>query len=240
MRLLFSGGTICETPTFKRLLITAEEIGFMDRPSVTFANWGTIGHDSEARGLLRAFEGKPVSVTVHAPPSGPVRHAYLQYIRADLANPDFRAIFLRGLAESLTFAAKFVQADADYGSGKAREVIAALLADTQVATVPLRPAREAQRLFQVDDDVARRDTLRVLLTEASIHVTNAMVVGAATGLIPVTDDPFLAQLLWLRSSSPTYVGGTAAAAPLLALEISRAVIPDRTSRPSSDTARRPS
>jgi hypothetical protein len=43
MKLLYSGAEFCDQPILKRLLVVAEEIHFMDRPSVTFRNWGTIG-----------------------------------------------------------------------------------------------------------------------------------------------------------------------------------------------------
>jgi hypothetical protein len=43
MKLLFSGSAHCQKETLKRLLIIANEIAFMDRPSITFDKWGTIG-----------------------------------------------------------------------------------------------------------------------------------------------------------------------------------------------------
>ena len=41
MKLLYNGQTFCDQPIFKRLLMVAEELHFMDRPSVTFRNWGS-------------------------------------------------------------------------------------------------------------------------------------------------------------------------------------------------------
>lgn len=50
MKLLYCGEEYCDQPVLKRMLVIAEEIHFMDRPSVTFGNWGTIGHASLKRG----------------------------------------------------------------------------------------------------------------------------------------------------------------------------------------------
>jgi len=68
MKLLYSGSPFCNQPALKRLLVVADEIGLMDRPSVTFKNWGTIGHDSYARRIDSS--GSPVKFTAYRPPPG--------------------------------------------------------------------------------------------------------------------------------------------------------------------------
>src|SRR5262245_45948796 len=99
MKLLFSGGTTCNEPTLKCLLLVAEEIGFMDRPSVTFPKWGTIGMSSPWRNV--SSDKSPVKISVYAPPSGPVRELYKKYIEADFTNPDFKTIFLDGFTSDV-------------------------------------------------------------------------------------------------------------------------------------------
>jgi hypothetical protein len=76
--------------TLKRLLIVGDELAFMDRPSVTFKQWGTVGRNSPMRRL--PFETAPVQVRVFEPPSGPAENFFLSYIEADLTSPDFRRI----------------------------------------------------------------------------------------------------------------------------------------------------
>jgi hypothetical protein len=53
-----------------------------------------------------------------------------------------------------------------------------------------------------------------------------MLTSELTGFVPVTDDPFLAELLGIRASDKTYLGGTAPMAPWLGMEFASAVIPD--------------
>jgi hypothetical protein len=93
MKVLFSGDTFCDLATFKRLVLIADEIGFMDRPSITFKEWGTIGRDSEIRSYQTS--GLPILLSAHSPPSGPVTELYSRYIEADLKNRDFIKMGLR-------------------------------------------------------------------------------------------------------------------------------------------------
>jgi hypothetical protein len=231
MELLYCGSPLCPEATFKRLLMVADGVSFMDRPSVTFGKWGTIGSDSPARQFIQVMASTPVPLSVYKPPSGPVSDLYRRYIEADLADGEFRRIFLAGLAGDPLFAEKFIQMDAQYGSPRGnymlsgREVVRALLADEALLHAPISVEEIHENMYAVRDDLGRRATLALELTEASIQVTNAMLLSAQTGLLPVTDDPFLSELLALRTTQP-YVKGVPARAPILGLAVAQAVITD--------------
>ena len=224
MRLLYSGATHCDVTTLKRLLVIADEIIFMDRPSVTFHNWGTVGVKSPFRQL--PVKGKGVQLSVVSPPSGPATEIYRQYIEADLRNSSFRSIFLEGLAHDDIFASKFIDFEASYRSGTGNQVRSSILGDPNLPSVSLENYLQVQHPFEIEGTNGRRETLKILLIEASIHVTNAMIVSQETGCLPVTDDPYFARLLGIRMSHPSYIGGTARVAPFLGLEVAKAVIPD--------------
>ncbi len=240
MKVLFAGGNFCSGPTFKRLLALAEEICFTDRPSITFnrpvlrredlgrhaGSWGTVGVSSTARAYLQAFEGKAVRLSVAATPSGPASQLYLDYIAADLDNLDFRKVLLDGLRDNPIFATKFVGLDANYGSCTGREVIAALTQDDALTTAVFNDPLLATHPYSISDGSSRRETLKMLLVEASIHLTNAILFCAKGELVPVTDDPLFATLLAMRLSDRKYVGGSSVLAPLLGLEVMKSVIPD--------------
>jgi hypothetical protein len=87
MKLRYSGGSICDMPTLKRLILIGSELVFMDRPSVTFEKWGTVGHKSPFRQV--DTRGDPVQISVHAPPAGPAHGLYAPYAAADFGNPEF-------------------------------------------------------------------------------------------------------------------------------------------------------
>src|SRR5215204_4877078 len=106
MRLLVSGSTMPSFQPFKRLILLGDEVGFMDRPSVTFGNHGSIGRDSNIRRFGR--EGLPVvALTAHEPKSGPAEHLYAPYVEADLANPGSGVWYLTQCGRTISPLASF-------------------------------------------------------------------------------------------------------------------------------------
>lgn len=225
MKLLYSGSSFTNEPTFKRLLLIGKELCFMDRPSVTFVEgFGTIGHASPYRGISTA--GEPVTISVFEPPSGPAGPLYQSYVEADLANPDFVRVVFDGIAKSDAFAEKFIQMEARYGGkitgADVRKAIVALGG----ARPPSSPKVDGRLLFKIDTVEGCQETLKTLVLEASIQVTSALIVADESGAVPVANDPYLARLIAMRSSQDRYVGGTAPLAPYLGMEFARSVIPD--------------
>src|SRR5262249_27266664 len=123
------------------------------------------------------------------------------------------------------FAAKLVALDGKYQGGSGREVISALVGDPTLRSEALSISDPATMFNQVEQPEGRRATLYSIVTSASVAVTCAMLVARRTGAIPVSDDPFFARLVALRTERP-YVGAVASHAPFLGLELARAVIPD--------------
>lgn len=196
----------------------------MDRPSITLGKFGTVGLASPLRAFEPHMQDTEVKLSVYAPPSGPINPLYKRYLEADLNNPGFRNIFLDSLMHSPELSG--IQLGGDYGEGTGKDLIDAILADPTLRTVEIPGLDVESRPFQFRDALGRRETLRVMLAEASFHVTNAMVISEQLGFIPVTDDPYMTQLLDLRASNPGYVGGIAPATPWLGMEVATAAIPD--------------
>ena len=224
MKLLYSGSSFCDQQVLKRLLVVADEIGFMDRPSVTFKKWGTVGHDSFARRIDSS--GSPVKFSAFKPPSGPGQFLYAPYIEADINNPEFASVVLEGFRNSDSFASKYVQFEANYGTGKGKEIVKALRADTNLLSGPFDLEMDAPHMFDVSTPDRRRLTFKMVLIEASINVTSTLIVAEGTGAIPVSEDPNITKLLSLRTTDSSYVGGTSKIAPFIGLDIAKAVIPD--------------
>src|SRR5690242_5553351 len=103
MKLLFTGEMLCSIDTLRRLLLVAEEIAFLDRPSVNLGNGGTIGMQSPWR-QVRMPEDSPVKISVHAPPPGMDEKKYASAIAEDLSNPRFIAAVFDGLRTDPDFA----------------------------------------------------------------------------------------------------------------------------------------
>ena len=114
MKLLYAGKDIAPFDTFKRMLLVADDIGFLDKPSVKLGMGGTVGANSPARQFRNEPEA-PVKISVFTPPQGHESTLYYDAIRDDLANPVFVQIFLDGLRYSDAFAEKFLASSGRYG-----------------------------------------------------------------------------------------------------------------------------
>lgn len=226
MKLLYCGEEYCDQPVLKRMLVIAEEIHFMDRPSVTFGNWGTIGNASYARRI--DWSGSPVLIDVYKPPSGPAQGLYGPYIEADINNSIFAETVLEGFRSSDEFASKFIQFEANYGSGMGKEIIHALRNDDNLLNKDynLELKVDGPNMFDISSPERRKETFKTVLVEASIIVTSAIIIAEKTNTIPVTDDPYIARLIGLRASDLSYIGGTSRHAPFIGLDIAKSVIPD--------------
>lgn len=228
MRVLYSGGTICSFETLQRLVLLADEIGFMDRPSVMVGNFGTVGADSEFRRFR--IDDAPVTFSIHAPPDGDKKDLYLRYIEADLKDANFIQIVLDGLKADVTFQRRLIQLEANYGWGTGRQVLDELLKDASLYEgeyeSPTESTVDPKLLYVPDTTVGRRQTFATMLIEASIQVTNALIVAESTQLDPVSDDPYFCHLISLRASDVRYVSEPASVAALLGLAITKSVLPD--------------
>lgn len=224
MRVLYSGGTICSFETLQRLVLLADEVAFMDRPSVSIGNFGTIGQESEFRRFRTA--DSPVKFSVYEPPAGQSRDLYLHYIEADLRNPHFIRVVLDGLRSDVTFQRRLIQLEGNYGWGTGRQVLDELLKDQSLYDGEYGSPTEPRLLYVPDTPFGRRQTLGTLLIEASIQVTNALLVAEASQFTPVTDDSYFCDLISLRSSELKYVCQPAPLASILGLAIAKSVLPD--------------
>ncbi|MEY9607070.1 hypothetical protein ABIF74_011823 [Bradyrhizobium japonicum] len=226
MKLLYVGGSSCSAETLGRLFLLANEICFLDRPSVTFNNWGTIGHQSP----LRQFEteGLPVKLSVSNPPQGPARELYAPYVEADLTSPEFVKAVLDGLRTDNNFAAKCLQPAAKYGEGlTGADVRRILLSDTNLYSADYALSKADQSvMYKPETFEGSVATLRMIAVNASIEVTSALLMAEELGALPVSDDFTFAKLLSLRSTSATYVGDKHSLAPMLGLHFARSIIPD--------------
>ncbi len=230
MKLLYIGTHICPSDALARLLVLADDLVFLDRPSVTFDNWGTVGAPSFMRRI--SWEGSPVKVTVVEPPSGPARHLYESYVEADITNPAFIRAFLDGLKSDDVFAKRFLPPGANYGEGRSgADVRRLLVGDPSLYDVTLDLTRGDPAIMYKPDTVdGRRVVARNLIVDASIQVTSALLMADETDALPIADDQTYPKLLALRAASSNYIGGTHTLAPRLGLEFARAIIPDEALR----------
>ena len=225
MKAVYFGGSFCSFETFQRLFLIADEIAFLDRPSVSFGQWGTVGEQSPARQLALP-EDCPVRVRAFAPPWGPAERYYKKYLEQDLVTPAFVSTFLKGLRNDRVFSSRFVAPDMNYGAGTGAQIVAALSADSHLDAAPLTGPVDPRRMFAFETHEDRVQAVQHMLHEASISVSAALSAVARDDLLPVSDDPFMCRLLALRATDQHYVGSTPKMAAILGLAVAQAVLPD--------------
>jgi hypothetical protein len=228
MKLLYIGTHFCPVDSFARLLVLGDELVFLDRPSVTFGNWGTIGHQSVMRRV--SFDSSaPVKISVVEPPSGPARGLYESYVQADITNRAFVEAFLNGLKNDHIFAERFLPPGANYGDGRnGVDLRRLVVADQSLydAMLDLSQKDHPSLMYKPETPEGRKAVLKTLLVDASIQVTSALLMADEINALPIADDVTYPKLLALRASSSDYIGGVHSLVPRLGLEFARAVIPD--------------
>ena len=143
-------------------------------------NFGTVGRESEFRRFR--IEDGPITFSIHSPPDGEKKGLYLHYIEADLKDANFVRIVLDGLKTDVVFQRRLVQLEANYGWGTGRQVVDELLKDPTLYEGEYGSPTEPKLLYAPDTSVGRRQTLGTLLIEASIQVTNALIVAESAQL----------------------------------------------------------
>jgi hypothetical protein len=226
MKLLYIGTHFCPAESLSRMFLLGDELCFLDRPSVSFGKWGTIGADSLMRGA--PWPAAPVKVTVLEPPSGPAQHLYQPYIEADITNRAFVKTVLDGLRNDREFAERIIPSKANYGNGNNGAALRQkLLADPALydAIYDLADGNP-ELMYRPDLPEGRRLIMRHTLVELSIQITSAQIMADEIEALPVADDTVLPRLLALRAGNANYVGGTPRLSPYLGMQFARSVVPE--------------
>jgi hypothetical protein len=223
---LFWQHPILPAHTLQRLMVLADEICFLDRPSVMpIGQWGTIGHDNPMRQLSTGSE--TIKISASKPPNNSEAGGlYEYYASADVLNPDFVRVLLDGIRNSEDFAYKYLQPAANYGNGVTGTQLRQLLvADKTLYQVPfdLATKQHPAIMYQTETAEGRKAVTQTLLVDASIRITSALLMADELDALPIAGDNIHPQLLALRVTNPKYVGGTPSLAPFLGLQFVRAV-----------------
>ncbi len=187
-----------------------------------------VGQASPMRQFVPAFENTEVKIKVFDAPRGPIDELYNKFLIKDLENQTFRKIVLEGLKNNNLFSNKLIKSDGKYTDHfYGAQIIDILYNDQELLKVPLNTPELEGKPYEVSNDSGRRDTLRMIISVLSIHLTNAMLAEAREGFIPICDDTYYSSLVTLRLSDSDYIGNFMNFAPFLGMEIVKSVIPDQ-------------
>ena len=209
MKLLYLGTELCPPETLQRLMVLADEICFLDRPSVTpIGQWGMIGHANPMRQFSTGSETVKFSA-FKSPDGSEAGSIYEFYANADVLNPDFVRVFLDGMRDSERFAYKYLQPVGNYGNGVTGTQLRQRLVMDQTlyqASFDLSAKQHPSIMYQTETAEGRKAVVQTLLVDASIRITSALLMADELDAIPIADDNVHPKLLTLRVSNQKYVG----------------------------------
>jgi hypothetical protein len=179
--------------TLVKAILLFDELHFMDRPSMTFGQFGTIGSASPLRQVEAAFRNEGVPFYVHPAPMGPVHGEWYEHIRADVNDPEFLKRFQNGLKTSPTFRNLQVVPGnygeyGDQNSVAQRLVAVDLSADLKTHGSPMALFEDSGiRHFDLSTPVGCAKTLISDAVTCSAKLNFALNAGTKQAFFPLAD-----------------------------------------------------
>ncbi len=187
--------------TLKKAILLFDELHFVDRPSFTFNNFGSIGAASPLRSYEASCREAGVRLYVHGIVGGRVVGDFLERTLSDIDDLEFLLRFQSGIKSSNTF--KGIQVPrGNYGESGNADDVANKLGIVDIAAV-LENYSSAKELFY-DDDVRAFDlstplgSAKQLISTAALCAAKlnfALGEGARNDFIPLADAAPYGELL---------------------------------------------
>jgi len=209
MKLIFADSPTIDELTFKKLLLTASDLVFVDRPSISLSkDFGTVGVPSNIRSVVKKFEGSPIKLTVDEPPNSNFNsNYYREYFSKDLKEKDFLNTIIDGIKDDWIYdnhfnnERKLCQGEFENYKNwilKNRdELINTNLIEFETPEgEPFRIANKEEALF----------AFKIIAAEQSLRVTSILHMCNKYNHSPISINPYLDRLINLRMSNENYVG----------------------------------
>jgi hypothetical protein len=183
--------------TLVKEVLLFDELHFMDRASMMFGDFGTIGAASPLRQFEASFRDEGVPFYVHPAPMGPVTDQWYEDIKADVNDPEFLKRFQNGLRTSPTFR-RLQVVPGNYGEYGNEESVARRLMVVDLSAAleghesPVTLFEDSRiRHFDLSTPVGCAKQLISDAMTCSAKLNFALNVGTRHGFLPLADaSPF--------------------------------------------------
>jgi hypothetical protein len=191
---------VAET-TLKKAILLFDEIHFIDRPSFTLNNFGTIGASSPLRAVEQSFQEAGVPLYVHSVQGGQIKGEFLERVNSDINDPLFLEKFKTGLESSSTFRNIHIQ-PGNYGKAGNEVDVLRKITNADLSSF-LQTHGTAENLLS-DDKIKPFDLssplgcAKQLVSFAALCSANlnfALTESAKNGFFPLADAAPYANLL---------------------------------------------
>lgn len=227
MKLTYSDNPNIDELTFKKLLLLATELTFVDRPSIHLAdNYGTVGVPSGMHNLKKRFENSPIKLNVDTPPNTVVNsNFYKTYFEKDLLNPEFIDTIFEGIENFMIYDSHFDQTQ-NNNSGEFQDFRSWLLANKEtIKKLDISNIVRPEKIFQITNKDEAYFAFKIIAAEQSLRVTSVIHVCNKYESNPTSINPCLNKLISLRLTNNLYTGSIIRTRQL-GIKLMDCIIPD--------------
>ncbi|HTF17318.1 MAG TPA: hypothetical protein VK658_04550 [Chryseolinea sp.] len=208
MELVFSDSPEIDELTFKRLLLLADKLVFVDRPSIMLAdNFFTVGMPSGLSTLIDEFKGTPVELVVDEPPNSTFNSDfYKKYFEIDLKTPDFLDTIFDGIQNNWIYDHHF-DPKSNSATGEFKDFKNWILINrNEIKNSDLINYQRPDQLFKITSSEEAMFAFRILAAEQSLRVTSVIEVSNRHTSNPTSINPYLNRLILARLNNEAYIG----------------------------------
>ncbi|CAM4389822.1 hypothetical protein [Zobellia nedashkovskayae] len=211
MNIIFSDNQSIDGLTLKKLMLTGNEITFVNRPSISLAkDVGTVAVKSDLVGLEEQLSNDIVKIKVIDPPTSVFSSEYYKkYFAIDQNNIDFKTTVLDGIKHhwigSWLLDSKGKKDNSVLGFPSLKDWVLnnqELILDTDLNSLPIK---DAGSFFELDTKEDALSGFRTVLWESSLRVTAILYACNSELANPISISPYLDKAINIRRSDKNYV-----------------------------------
>lgn len=226
MDFVFADSHSIDALSFRRLLILANSVAFVNRPSIALEdNYYTVGVHSNVTEVVPMFEGTPIKISVETPPDSVFNSSfYKKYFESDLQNQEFIKIITEGVEKGFIHDVRFKEnPEITNEFSDFRNWIVANKEELQ--NVDYFSIQRPDEVFEINNKEEAIFAFKMLLAEKSMKCTSVLHVCNNLSSSPLVYSPYLNRLLTQRITNNIYTGKNSISRTL-GIKIIEGLIPD--------------
>ncbi len=212
--------------TFRRLLILANSVAFVNKPSISLEeNYFTVGVRSNVTDIVPLFEGTTIKISVETPPDSNFNsNFYKKYFERDLQNQEFVRTVLEGVVNDFIHDVRFKENPEiknDFSDFK-KWIIQN---KDELQNIDYNSIQPIGETFEITNKNEAIFSFKMLLSEQSMQCTSVLTVCNNTSSSPLVQNPYLNRLLSQRINNNIYTGKKSISR-ILGIKLIEGLIPD--------------
>jgi hypothetical protein len=226
MDFVFADSHSIDALSFRRLLILANSVAFVNRPSIALEdNYYTVGVHSNVTEVAPMFESTPIRISVETPPDSVFNSSfYKKYFESDLQNQEFIKIITEGVEKGFIHDLNFKEtSDIKNEFSDFKNWIIAN--KEELHNLDYLSVQRPDEVFEISNKQEAIFAFKMLLSEESMRCTSVLQVCNNLSSSPLVYNPYLNRLLTQRITNNVYTGKNSISRTL-GIKLIEGLIPD--------------